>query len=131
MITMQNPEIINLAEFGGEGYVEIMYPAFSKKRKASNLASSMLIKIDRNGTPVKDTSKQLDAALVVQLAFIESAPFEPTFEGFMEFTDSLDAKERGMGEKFYTAFVEAVEKVKHGVTSPSPGSQAAENVSSE
>lgn len=121
---------IDLAKYGGEGYVEVGYPPLRKRERFEQLATNLLT-IYVDGRPTVQVGKALEAEKYRMLAYVESAPFDLTPDGFYSFTDSLDAKVRGSGEQFYADLREAIEKVKGGDTSPSPSSPAAENVSSE
>lgn len=123
--------LIDLRKYGGEGYLEMMYPPYSRTREIDNIVTAMVTKVDKNGKVTKDMSKQNDAVLLKVLSYVESGPFERTLESFLEYTDVLDRVKRGNGQKLYTEMLEAVGTIDEGLTSPSPDSPGAENGSSE
>lgn len=123
--------LIDLRKYGGEGYLEMMYPPYSRTRENDNLISTLITKVDKNGNVTKDMSRQNDAILLKVLNYVESGPFERNLDSFLAYTDKLDKVKRGNGQKLYVDMLEAVGKIDDGVTSPSPGSPEAENVSSE
>lgn len=132
-MVLQNSIIINLDKYGEEGYVAVGYPTLRKRKLAEQAASGMMVHIDKNGVTSVDTSKALEADLVLKvLVYIEEAPFDlMSAEAFFDFTDKMDANRRGAGQEFYDELVDAVGRVERGETSPSPGSQGAETVGSE
>lgn len=120
---------IDLAKYGGDGYVEVGYPSFRRLKLAERNATKYLTKVV-NGVPQIVSDGVIEADMERMMAYIESAPFPLSVDGFFEFTDSLDKIKRGSGEEFYRDVVEAIEKVKDGSASPSPSSPEAENGSS-
>jgi len=131
-MVLQNSIIINLDKYGAEGYIAVGYPSLRKMKLAEQAASSLMISFDKNGKPTVDSSKALEADLIIKvLVYIEEAPFQlMNADAFFEFTDKMDANQRGSGQALYDELIEAVNKVNAGEVSPSPDSQAAETVSS-
>lgn len=129
-MSMDDPIVIDLKQFGGEGYVEVMERPLSRIRATENLVASKLLKTDKSGNVVKDLTANIDAVYIQALSYIESAPFKTDLDSFFAYTDALDAKKRGMGQRLFNAIKDAAEKVAAGETSPSADSPAAESGSS-
>jgi hypothetical protein len=132
-MVLQHSIIVQLDKYGVDGYIAVGYPPLSRIAKAQQISSARMVKFDKQGEPTVDSSKALEADLVMNvLQYIEEAPFElMSVEAFFKFTDELDAKRRGSGEELFKEIGDAIENVKNGTASPSPDSQAAETVSSE
>ena len=129
-MSIDEPIMIDLKEFGGEGYVEMMEPPLSAQRRRDNMIADLVFTTDANGNIVKRTSNNIDAVYIRILSYVETAPFKTDLDSFFEYTDMLDKKKRGNGAKLYKAMCDAVEKIARGDTSPSAGSPAAESGSS-
>lgn len=129
-MSMDEPIVIDLKEFGGEGFVEMMEPTLSAQRRRDNLIADLVFTTDKNGNIVKRASNNIDAIYVRVLSYVESAPFKTDIDSFFAYTDGLDKKKRGNGAKLYNAMVDAVQKIDGGEQSPSADSPAAENGSS-
>ena len=129
-MSMDEPIVIDLKEFGGEGYVEMMEPTLRAQRERDNMIADLVFTTDKNGNIIKRTSNNIDAVYIRVLSYVESAPFGKTLDEFFDYTDELDRKKRGAGARLYDAMVEAVQKIDKGEQSPSAGSPAAESGSS-
>ena len=127
---MDEPILIDLKEFGGEGYIEMMEPTLRAQRERDNMIADLVFTTDKNGNIVKKTSNNIDAVYIRVLSYVESAPFAKTLDAFFDYTDMLDRKKRGSGSLLYKAMVEAVQKIDSGEQSPSAGSPGAESGSS-
>ena len=127
---MEEPIIIDLKPFGGEGYVEMMEPTLRARRERDNMIADLVFTTDKDGNIIKKTSNNIDAVYVRVLSYVESAPFNKDLDSFFDYTDKLDKKKRGNGAKLYDAMTEAVAKIDGGETSPSAGSPGAESGSS-
>ena len=122
--------LIDLKKYGGEGFVEMMFPPLSRSAEMDNIIANMLIKIDDNGKVIRNNTGGAEAILLKMLCYVESAPFDRTKESFFAYTDKLDAVKRGNGQKLYDEMTAAVKKIDAGETSPSADSPAAESGSS-
>ena len=129
-MTMEEPIIIDLKQFGGEGFVEMMEPTLRAQRIRDNAIADLVFTVDKDGKVVKNFNNNIDAVFITTLSYVESAPFKTDLDSFFEYTDMLDKKKRGMGTKLYEAMEAAVEKIKNGEQSPSADSPAAESGSS-
>ena len=129
-MSIDEPIMIDLKRFGGEGYIEMMEPTLRAQRERDNMIADLVFTTDKNGNIVKKTNNNIDAVYLRTLSYVESAPFEKTLDGFFDYTDELDRKKRGMGAKLYDEMVKAVQKIDGGEQSPSAGSPAAESGSS-
>ena len=127
---MDDPIMIDLKEFGGEGYVEMMEPTLRAQFERDNKIADLVFTTDKDGNIVKRTNSSIDALLIRVLAYVESAPFGRTPDEFFDYTDMLDRKKRGSGARLYEAMAEAMKKIDSGEQSPSADSPAAESGSS-
>lgn len=129
-MTIDEPILIDLKKFGGEGFVEMMEPALSALRKKNKYLADELFELDENGNLIKKPSGNIDAVYMDTLFYVESAPFKADLDSFFEYTDMLDKKKRGNGAKLFAEMTEAARKIKEGEGSPSAGSPEAESGSS-
>ena len=127
---MEEPIVIDLKQFGGEGYVEMMEPTLRARRDRDNMIADLVFATDKDGNLIKRTNNSIDALYIKVLSYVESAPFKTDLDSFFDYTDMLDKKKRGMGAKLYDEMCLAVEKIKNGDTSPSADSPGAESGSS-
>ena len=72
---------IDLAKYGGDGYIEVGYPSFRKQKMADQAASSLLVKFE-NGRQIPTVDRMIDADITRMLAFIESA--QDILEAYMD-----------------------------------------------
>ena len=114
---MDESKIINLVEFGGEGVVEVAPPTLSKKVALKNeLGKRARMKIvDGEQTLLYDDIG--DVEVLKALAYVRSAPFPTTLNGFLAYCDKLDEVKNGNGEALFAALNKAVEEV---TASPGP-----------
>lgn len=123
---------IDLIEYGVAGEpITISAPTFGRKVRAKN-ARTMSAKVSRNGG--ETTVSELGAAdqeIISILAFVESAPFQPTLQSFLAFMDRLDGVKKGNADRLYDELVLTVRKVMEGEDGPFADSQPAETASSE
>jgi len=129
-MTMDEPILIDLKKYGGEGFIEMMEPTLRTQRERDNKIANLMFSIDEKGNVVKNTSNNIDAVFIRVLSYVESAPFKNDLESFFDYTDELDRKERGSGTRLYEEMCAAVEKIDRGEQSPSADSPAAKNGSS-
>lgn len=130
-MTVSNESIlIDLSKYGGEGFLEMMYPPYSRIAETDNLVAGIMLKIGEDGNIIRNMAGKADAVLLKTLCYVETGPFERTKESFFEYTDKLDAVKRGNGEKLYNDMLAAIKEIDDGVTSPSADSPAAESGSS-
>jgi len=129
-MTMDEPILIDLKKYGGEGFIEMMEPTLRAQRERDNKIANLMFSIDEKGNVVKNTSNNIDAVFIRVLSYVESAPFKNDLESFFDYTDELDKKKRGSGTRLYEEMCAVVEKIDRGEQSPSADSPAAENGSS-
>lgn len=130
-MSMNEPVIIDLKKYGGEGYIEMMEPTLSAQRERDNIIADLVFATDKDGNLVKKTNNSIDAMYIRVLSYVESAPFNKNdLTGFFAYTDTLDKKKRGNGRKLFDEMVKAVETIDAGGQSPSADSPGAENESS-
>ena len=130
-MTVSNESIlIDLSKYGGEGFLEMMYPPYSRIAETDNLVAGIMLKVGEDGNIIRNMAGKADAVLLKTLSYVETGPFERTKESFFAYTDKLDAVRRGNGEKLYNDMLAATKEIDDGVTSPSADSPAAESGSS-
>lgn len=129
-MSMDEPILIDLKQFGGEGFVEMMEPTLRAQRERDNMIADLVFGVDKDGNVIKKTTNNIDAVYIRVLSYVESAPFKKDLDSFFEYTDKLDKKKRGNGARLYDEMVKAVQKIDSGENSPSAGSPAAESGSS-
>ena len=130
-MTVSNESVlIDLKKYGGEGFLEMMFPPLSRSAEMDNIIAGMLVKMDENGNVVRNPSGNAEAILLKVLCYVESGPFERTKESFYAYTDKLDSIRRGNGQGLYNEMLEAIKRIDEGETSPSADSPVAESGSS-
>lgn len=129
-MSMDEPIVIDLKQFGGDGFVEMMEPTLRARRERDNTIADLVFTTDKDGNIVKRTNNNIDAVYIRVLSYVESAPFKKDLDSFFDYTDKLDRKKRGNGARLYDEMVKAVQRIDNGETSPSAGSPAAESGSS-
>ena len=129
-MTMEEPILIDLKKYGGEGFIEMMEPTLRAQRERDNMLADLMFTTDEKGNLIKRTNNSIDAVYLRILSYVESAPFKKDLDSFFEYTDMLDAKKRGNGAALYKEMGDAVLKIENGEQSPSADSPAAENGSS-
>ena len=118
--------VIDLTEYGGEGFIEVGYPSLRKQDIFGQKATSLLTSYE-NGKPTMNIERAVEANKYEMLAYIDSAPFELTPDAYYDFTDALDRKRRGAGRALDERIHAAIDEINEGGKSPSPDSQGAEN----
>lgn len=127
---MQDFISIPLGEFGYEGAIAMSKPSFRRLNDAKNAISNVTKLSTVNGQAVVEKTNIGDIEIIGVLAYIRSAPFPPTLEGFLKFCDTLDNAEVGAAQRLWNKMVETVKKVDEGETSPFADSQDQEKESS-
>ena len=117
---------IDLSRFGQEGNIELGAPTFKKRIELAN-EISRLITIEQNKTGMKVDNLEGGTWNILQrLVYIKSAPFEPTFKGFLDYTDRMDECDLGSAERLWDEICAAIERIDNGGASPLEPSQEAE-----
>ena len=129
-MTMEEPILIDLKKYGGEGFIEMMEPTLRAQRERDNQIADLIFTTDKDGNLIKKVNNNIDVMYLRTLSYVESAPFEKTLDGFFTYTDMLDGKKRGNGAKLYDEMIKAVDMIENGEKSPSADSPGAENESS-
>lgn len=116
---------IDLSEYGQEGTVEIGAPTFRRKIELSNeISRQMTIEQSRTGVKVDNLSGGR-WSIMQRMAYVTRAPFRTTYEGFLEYTDMMDAQDPGSADRLWDAICEAVKRIDEGGASPLEPSQGA------
>lgn len=108
---MDELKLINLADFGGDGYVEVGPQTLTMKVKLKNeLGKRAKMKVI-DGEQVLVYDDMGDVEIIKTLAFVRTAPFPITLKGFLDYCDTLDAIKVGNGEALLRALGDAAEEV--------------------
>lgn len=124
---------IDLSKYGQDGQIEIAAPTFRRRNEFSN-ELSRLIKVEQ--TRGKDVSARIDEIpagdwnIMQRMLYVRNAPFSPTVEGFLDYTDRMDAMNPGSADALFDAIVEAVNRIDNGDVSPLEPSQEVTTVTS-
>ena len=114
---MDESKMIELETFGGEGVIEIGLPTLSMKVRLKNeLGRRARMKVV-NGEQTLTYDDIGDVEVLKALAYVRSAPFPKSLQGFLTYCDKLDTVKVGNGEALFTAINEAIEEV---TASPGP-----------
>ena len=108
---MDNTKVIDLAAYGGEGFVEVGPSTLAMKVKLKNeLGKRAKMKVV-DGEQILVYDDIGDVEIIKTLAFVRSAPFPCTLKGFLDYCDKLDAIKIGNGEALLNAIDAAIEEV--------------------
>lgn len=128
---MQDYISIPLGEYGFDGAIDMGKPSFRKINDMKNAISNVTKLRTANGQAVIDRTNIGDIEIIGNLAYVRSAPFPLTLDGFLDFCDILDYKEIGSAQRLWDKICETVKTIDGGVTSPFADSQTPEKESSE
>lgn len=108
---MDDTKVVNLADFGGEGYVEVGKQSLTMKVRLKNeLGKRAKVKVvDNEQILVYDDMG--DVQIIKALSFVRSAPFPCTLKGFLDYCDKLDEIKVGNGEALLKAIEDAAQEV--------------------
>lgn len=125
---------IDLGKYGAEGEIVLRTPTLRKIIELKNARSRYAsVKINRDnmneGTGIIADEGDLD--VLAHMAYVASAPFKTTVQGFLGFTDKLDAECPGAGLALWNEIAEGVEKIDEEPNSPFVSSPGAEKETSE
>lgn len=121
---------IDLAEYGGEGMLEMGKPGFRRTTEIKNeMSRRMRITKQEDGTSM-DGLLQGDLEVLSVLLYVRSAPFTCTIDGFMRYTDRIESKDPSYGTALFARMQEVMRELE-GRPSPSADSREAETASSE
>lgn len=127
---MQDFISIPLGEFGYEGAIAMSKPSFRRLNDAKNAVSNVTKLRNVDGQAVIEKTNIGDIEIIGVLAYIRSAPFPPTLEGFLGFCDTLDNAEIGAAQRLWNKMAETAKRIDEGETSPFVDSQTQEKGSS-
>lgn len=114
---------IDLTRYGQPGTVELGAPTFRRRTELSNeMSRRMGIEQGKSGLKI-DSIPSGDLNILQRMAYVRSAPFSPTVEGFLEYTDLMDEQDPGSADALWDAICEAIERIDKGEESPLDSSQ--------
>lgn len=106
----------------------IMGPMSFRKRQMLKNYLGSISKKDENGTDL-DLGHSGDIETAVALAYIRSAPFDTSIDGFLNKCDELDERLPGAGSELFRRISEAAAEIGGGKDlSPFVSSRGAENL---
>lgn len=109
---------IDMAKYGQSGMVEVCAPSFRKRTMMSNeLTRRIVMEQTRTGTKVQNIPAG-DWGIMQKMLYIRTAPFQTDVEGFLAYTDVMDAANPGSADAFWDDLDEAIEKIDSGEASP-------------
>lgn len=121
---------IDLAEFGGEGMLEMGRPSFRRTTEIKNEMSRRMRITKQDDGAAMDGLLQGDLEVLSVLLYVRTAPFTCTIDGFMRYTDRIEAKDPSYGAALFARMQEAMRELESR-PSPSADSPEAETASSE
>lgn len=99
---------IDLAQFGGQGVIEIGEPYFTKKVMTKNIAASLMKVHREGGYEVVSDANPGDIEVLSMLQYVRKAPFGTTLKEFYAYCDKLDDQDVGSASRMYQAIQDAV-----------------------
>ena len=121
---------IDLAEFGGEGTMRMGMPSLRRLTEIKNETSRYVRLMKAEDNTYMDGLQQGDLEILSVLMYVREAPFKATIEGFLGYTDKLDAVCVGNGQRLMRKMQEVMREFE-AISSPFANSQEAETASSE
>lgn len=123
---------IDLTEYGDENAKIVLAPmsGSARNRMLNEVGRCCNVPMKKGTIPTMDRVASGDVQIIMLMAYVKSAPFEPTLKGFLGYMDKLDEKEIGKGCELQDRIAAEVEKIAKGDLSPLSNSQAAETPSS-
>ena len=120
--------IIDLAQYGKTGIVEMGEPSQRNLTMMENALGNCTVSKMVNGEPVIVETHVGDADMIQTLVYVRKAPFNNTVKSFLDFCDTM---EPGMDSKLFNRMKEVGEAIKKGDASPFADSQAVETGNSD
>lgn len=116
---------IDMSRYGQSGMVEVCAPSFRKRTAMSNeLTRRIVMEQTRTGTKVQNIPAG-DWGIMQKMLYVKSAPFQTDVEGFLAYTDIMDASNPGSADAFWDDLDAAIQRIDSGEASPLDGSQEA------
>lgn len=120
---------IDLAEFGGDGLMEMGNPSFRRMNEIKNEATRRA-RIDPN-TNTMDRVPQGDLEILSVLMYVRKAPFTCTIEGWLRYCDILEEKDPLASYALFERMKDVMNQFEELKRSPFVPSQAQETPSSD
>lgn len=130
MTDIQQLTRLDMTEFGMVGEVILGPPTLRKNIEMKNALGNCTKTHLVDGKPVVDETRLGDVDIIINLAYIRSAPFRTDIAGFLHYCDLLDEKEIGLAQKFYDRLCLMITPYKDGARSPFVDSQDQETENS-
>lgn len=121
---------IDLAEYGGEGTLEMGMPTLRRLTEIKNETSRRVRLMKAEDSTYMDGLQQGDLEILSVLMYVRRAPFKTTISGFLAYTDTLDEVRVSNGQRLLRRMQEVMREFE-ALESPFADSQGAETASSE
>ena len=108
---MDDTKVVNLADFGGDGFVEVGAPTLTMKVKLKNELGRRAKMRVVDGEQILCYEDMGDVEIIKALSFVRSAPFPCTLKGFLDYCEKLDEVKVGNGEALLSAIEDAAKEV--------------------
>ena len=114
---------IDLTRYGQEGIIELGAPTFRQRIELSN-EISRLMTIEQNKSGIKMDNLEGGTWNVIQrMVYVKRAPFTPTFDGFLAYTDKMDEENPGSADMLWEEICSSIDRIDNGDASPLEPSQ--------
>ena len=114
---------IDLTRYGQEGTIELGAPTFRQRIELSN-EISRLMTIEQNKSGIKMDNLEGGTWNVIQrMVYVKRAPFTPTFDGFLAYTDKMDEENPGSADMLWEEICSSIDRIDNGDASPLEPSQ--------
>lgn len=114
---------IDLTRYGQEGTIELGAPTFRQRIELSN-EISRLMTIEQNKSGIKMDNLEGGTWNVIQrMVYVKRAPFTPTFDGFLTYTDKMDEENPGSADMLWEEICSSIDRIDNGDASPLEPSQ--------
>lgn len=109
---------IDLTAYGGEGEIIMSIPPLSRMIRLKNEVCKGAHISRKNGAVSIEDVPQGDLEVLGVLTYVDKAPFKCTVKDFLDFCDTLDAKDRGSASRLYNDMSEIAYELDKGGSSP-------------
>lgn len=121
---------IDLAEYGGDGIMEMGMPSFRKMNEIRNETSKYIRLMKAKDSAYMEGLQQGDLEILSVLMYVRKAPFTCSIEGWLRFCDRLEENDITASHRLFSRMQEVMREFE-ALDSPFAPSQAAESASSE
>lgn len=121
---------IDLAEYGGEGIMQMGMPSFRKMNEIRNETSKYIRLMKAKDSAYMEGLQQGDLEILSVLMYVRKAPFTCTIDGWLRFCDRLEENDITASHRLFARMQEVMREFE-ALDSPFAPSQEAVNATSE